>query len=480
MEGTTVDAKYHVVSLLGRGGMGAVYEAVHLGTGRRVALKVINPDELGSHETIARFKREARASGGIDSQHVVQVLDTGIDPKTRSPYLVLELLNGEDLGQVIDRGPAPWDVVLRVMAQACSGLDKAHRHGIVHRDIKSANLFLARREENEVIVKLLDFGIAKLRPEALPGSNRLKLTRSGSILGSPLYMSPEQVTGSGELDARSDIFSLGVTMYEALCGVAPNQEQTKLGALVVAIGSGKGIPLRTRAPALPDAVIAIVEKATALEPADRFASANEMQATIVALLPGGSALDASMFAPLTSELATTLPRAKDPNAETTTVVDRDPAFAPTMPRGSTAPIRPSSMPAFGRTAPLTLAPPRRSFVPIAAAVAVLLVVAVVGSILWARGRPARTLAFEPPAHSVEATPSSALRPPGVAAVLPSVVPTSVVASAPVASEVPAPPPAASASARSRPRKRLVAPKPSCNPDYYFDASGMKIFKEECL
>ena len=478
MKGTTVDAKYQVVRLLGRGGMGAVYEAVHLGTGRRVALKVINPDELGSDETIARFKREARASGGIDSQHVVQVLDTGIDPKTKSPYLVLELLSGEDLGQAVDRGPLPWDAVLRVMAQACSGLAKAHRHGIVHRDIKSANLFLAQREENEIIVKLLDFGIAKLRPEALPGSNRLKLTRSGSILGSPLYMSPEQVTGAGELDARSDIFSLGVTMYEALCGVAPNQEQTKLGALVVAIGSGKGIPLRTRAPALPDAVIAIVDKATALHPEDRFQSANEMQAAIVALLPGSSALDKAMFAPLTSELATTLPRGKkDSNAETTTVVDQDPAFAPTTPRSSTAPIRPSLPPAFGRTAPLSLVPPSRSRIPIAAAAAVVLVVALVGGVLWQRGRPARIIATEPPLPSVEPTPPPSARAPGVAAVPPSAAAPVIVPTPPVASE---PPPAVSASGRPRTKKRPTAPKPNCNPDYYFNADGMKIFKEECL
>ena len=477
MEGSTVDAKYQVVRLIGRGGMGAVYEAHHLGTGRRVALKVINPDELGSGETIARFKREARASGGIDSQHVVQVLDTGIDPATRSPYLVLELLNGEDLSAVVDRAPLPWDVVLRIIAQACSGLAKAHRHGIVHRDIKSANLFLARREENEVIVKLLDFGIAKLRPESLPGSNRVKLTRSGSILGSPLYMSPEQVTGSGELDARSDIFSLGVTMYEALCGVAPNQELTKLGALVVAIGSGKGVPLRKRGPVLPDAVIAIVEKAMALEPNDRFASANEMQAALAALVPGSPALHASMFAAPTSDLATTLRDAQEPKAEATTVVEHNLAFAPTAPHGSTAPLpQPrASMPAFGRTAPLTLPPPRRSVVPTALGVAGLLLVFVGASLYWSMTRTGpRSIISEQPVQAIESAPSPPGRGPASSVVLPT-VPTS----APLASDVAPEPPAASASGHSRTRKRPAAPKVSCSPNYYFDA-GVKIFKEECF
>lgn len=172
MEGTTIDGKYQVFRLLGRGGMGAVYEAVHVGTGRRVALKSIVPEAVGEGEYVARFRREARTSGTIDSQHVVQVLDTGVDPSTKTPYLVMELLRGEDLSATLElRGPLPWELAVRIVAQACSGLVRAHAEGIIHRDIKAANVYLALREETDVVVKLLDFGIAKLRPDHLAAAS---------------------------------------------------------------------------------------------------------------------------------------------------------------------------------------------------------------------------------------------------------------------------------------------------------------------
>src|SRR5689334_4031844 len=162
--GSMLDRKYRLVQLLGKGGMGSVYEAEHTGTGRHVAVKLISR-RLLSHgsEGPRRFRREARAAGTIDSPHIVQILDSGSDDASGSLYLVMEYLHGEDLQRLIDRvGPLPPEVALRVVAQALLGIQKAHEASIVHRDIKPANLFLAKRDDGEVTVKLLDFGIAKV------------------------------------------------------------------------------------------------------------------------------------------------------------------------------------------------------------------------------------------------------------------------------------------------------------------------------
>jgi serine/threonine protein kinase len=161
--GEAIDTKYLIVRQLGQGGMGAVYEARHAGTGRRVAVKVIVGETLQKNrDVVARFQREARAAGAIESAHVVQVLDTGFDPSSGHPYLVMEFLSGRDLQEIIrELGPLPPELALRVVAQACLGLLKAHEVGVVHRDVKPANVFLARLDAGDIVVKLLDFGIAE-------------------------------------------------------------------------------------------------------------------------------------------------------------------------------------------------------------------------------------------------------------------------------------------------------------------------------
>jgi serine/threonine-protein kinase len=190
--GETIDGKYQIVRRLGQGGMGEVYEARHLGTGRRVAIKVVFGEALAQdREIVARFQREARAAGAIESQHVVQVLDTGFDPESGHPYLVMEYLTGRDLQATLQElGHLPPDLALRIVAQVCLGLARAHEAGVVHRDIKPANVFLARLDGGEVVVKVLDFGIAKLRMEKFSTVDGTSLTQSGSLLGSPYYMSP--------------------------------------------------------------------------------------------------------------------------------------------------------------------------------------------------------------------------------------------------------------------------------------------------
>ena len=178
-----IDGKYQVERQLGEGGMGAVYQARHTGTGRQVAIKVIAGDAMSKNpEVVARFEREARASGTVDSMHIVQVLDTGRDRDTDQPYMVMELLAGEDVAALIERlGPLRQDAALRIVGQALIGLDRAHQAGIIHRDIKPANIFVAERDGG-VTVKVLDFGVAKMKDQYQSTDNAAH-TRTGTMLG---------------------------------------------------------------------------------------------------------------------------------------------------------------------------------------------------------------------------------------------------------------------------------------------------------
>jgi len=301
--GDVIDGKYAIIRQLGQGGMGAVYAARHLGMGRRVAVKVISEKVLGeARDAGARFQREARAAGAIESQHVVHVLDSGVDEATGRPYLAMEYLEGEDLDVTIRRlGPLPPDVALRIVAQACLGLSQAHKAGIVHRDIKSANVFLAARDEGEIVVKLLDFGIAKVRPDVLAMPEATGLTHSGSLLGSPYYMSPEQSQGHKGIDHRTDIWSLGVVLYEALTGATPFAQCETVGALIVAIYSKDPRPVQETAPWVSAPVAGVVHRAMSREPGARFQSAAEMLAALRAVLPASRALHQSQIVGLAAE-----------------------------------------------------------------------------------------------------------------------------------------------------------------------------------
>jgi serine/threonine-protein kinase len=298
--GETIDGKYQIVRRLGQGGMGEVYEARHLGTGRRVAVKVVFGESLAENEeVIARFQREARAAGAIESQHVVQVLDTGFDPKSGHPYLVMEYLTGRDLQATLaELGPMPQELALRIVAQVCLGLIRAHGAGVVHRDIKPANVFLTRLDGGEVVAKLLDFGIAKMKMENFSAVDGMSLTRAGSLLGSPYYMSPEQAKGAKHIDARADVWSLGIVLYELLAGTTPFDAFDTLGSLIIAICSQQPPALQERAPWVGPDVAGIAHRAIAHDPAHRFQSVQEMLTAIQALLPAGHALNEGMLVPL--------------------------------------------------------------------------------------------------------------------------------------------------------------------------------------
>jgi serine/threonine-protein kinase len=294
--GETIGGRYQVLRLLGEGGMGSVYEARHTGTGRRVAVKVVSAELVRQPDALARFEIEARAAGAIESLHIAQVLDVGVDPARGAPFLVMEYLTGEDLERIEGRLQAlPSELVIRIGAQACMGLSRAHAAGIVHRDIKPANLFITERDGGELIVKLLDFGIAKLRPAEAPGNEGHKLTRTGALVGSPLYMSPEQAQGEATIDARSDLWSLGVTLYQALAGRAPHQDAETVGKLIVRICTTPAPPLHSVAPWVSPELAAIIDRALRVAPGRRFQSADEMLEALRRLAPDGLTIRSSML-----------------------------------------------------------------------------------------------------------------------------------------------------------------------------------------
>ena len=301
-----IGERYRVVRLLGSGGMGAVYEAVDATNGKSVAVKVIS-DERAQKPTgrVARLRdaRRHAAERPVRSPHIVEVLDSGVDPTTRVPYIVMELLDGEDLSSLLTRlGPISPELAVRVAVQAAKGLAEAHAAHVVHRDVKPGNLFLAKAAGDKRVVKVVDFGIAKFKGDGIRGDGQTAgLTKSGGILGSPLYMSPEQARGKKAIDERSDVWSLGVVIYTAITGAPPHRDTEELGDLIIRICSEVAEPIQNRAPWVVPEIAAIVQRALRFSPDERFRSAAEMGAALAAALPDAGDIDEAMLVPLADE-----------------------------------------------------------------------------------------------------------------------------------------------------------------------------------
>jgi serine/threonine protein kinase len=279
--GMMVTPSVRLVRPLGEGGMGAVWVADHLALRTQVVVKFISDDLKGNKEALERFSTEAAAAAQVKSPHVVQTFDHGFT-EAGNPYIVMELLEGRDLGQVLDETPklAP-ELVLEIAVQLSRALDRAHEKGIVHRDIKPGNIFLCDSGRGEIFVKLLDFGIAKGVDVPRIDSN----TKTGSMIGSPFYMSPEQILGSRDIDFRSDLWSVGVVVFEALTGTKPFDAET-VGGLAIRIHS-EPLPIPTSvAVELNAAVDAWFLRACARKVDERFASAKEMVEALAAALGG--------------------------------------------------------------------------------------------------------------------------------------------------------------------------------------------------
>jgi serine/threonine-protein kinase len=297
--GDVLAGKYRIEGLVGRGGMGAVFAATDLVLGRRVAVKTLLAEGLDRPGALPRFFNEARAAAQIDSEHVVRVLDVGA-AEGGLPFIVLEYLEGVDLAHLArERRLDPVEAVDYVL-QALDALAQAHARGIIHRDLKPANLFLVRRADGaggRGHIKVLDFGISKITaaPFAQAG-----ITASTAILGSPAYMSPEQLRSAKGVDARSDVWSVGVILYELLAGCTPFAAE-EIGAIFAAILERTPAPVRSHQPGVAPGLDAVVMRCLARDPSQRFQS---VSALATALAPFASPAAAAAAAPILATLDT--------------------------------------------------------------------------------------------------------------------------------------------------------------------------------
>ena len=270
-----VAGKYQVLGLIGRGGMGSVWEGRHNSLGTRVAIKFIDPEYAESEEACARFVTEARAAATIQSKHAIQIFDHGVTDGGR-PYMVMELLLGEPLDKRIERlGTLPLQETARIIGHVCRALQRAHDAGIIHRDLKPENIFLVRTpDDDDEIAKVLDFGIAKIK--APPGEEGLSSsTKTGAVLGTPYYMSPEQARGLRNIDHRSDLWSLGVIAHKCVTGVLPFEGES-VGDLLVKICTSPVPTPSVTVPGLPASFDAWFFRALEREPSRRFSRASEL------------------------------------------------------------------------------------------------------------------------------------------------------------------------------------------------------------
>lgn len=268
---TLIDGKYRVLGSLGKGGMGEVFDVLHEQIGKKRALKVLRGNERLPRDMVCRFQREMIVDAAIQNPHVVEVLDAGEMDEGR-PYFVMERLEGETLAQLIRRrGCLDLYETIDIITQVCEGIQAAHDAGIIHRDLKPANLFVTTRE-GKPFIKILDFGIAKfLRPD----TDDSTITHEGTLLGTPCYMSPEQIRGNMDMDARVDVYALGVILYECVAGHPPYRADST-ALLGVLICEGLPTPLENVRTDLPPVFCNIVRQAMAGDRKKRFSSARQL------------------------------------------------------------------------------------------------------------------------------------------------------------------------------------------------------------
>jgi serine/threonine protein kinase len=531
--GDVLAGKYRVDGVLGAGGMGVVVAAHHLQLDERVALKFLLPDALANEEAVMRFEQEARAAVKITSEHVARVIDVGA-LESGAPYIVMELLEGSDLSAWIrEKGGLPVEQAVEFVLQACEAIAEAHSLGIVHRDLKPANLFVVRRRDGIDSVKVLDFGISKVRKNEI---NDMSGTKTSVIMGSPFYMSPEQMRASKDVDPQSDIWALGVILYELLAGHTPFAAET-YAETCVRVMTEPAVSLREVRPDVPAALAAAVHKCLEKDRLNRHADVAEL------------AMSLREFSPR---------RAKASIERINAVLGREraslasPRIAP-----SHGPI--ATMSPFGRTTGGVPAKRKSAWGITAATAAIVLFATAAGAFALGRVHPgafsstgaaAAFLQWAPPpnhAPEVVATadpvpnrsdaPTTTLAPPPVAAALPAPavdIPSAPVvdvpsapavgvpsappleaAPAPASGPAPGPPPeparrraatfhmapswrALPASAPLRVSQSVAdaeaaptaspaavptpprSPGVDCDTPFYFDASGTRIFKKECV
>jgi serine/threonine-protein kinase len=445
-EGDVLAGKYRIERVLGVGGMGVVVAAMHMQLDQRVALKFLHPEALENKDVVARFAREARAAAKIQSEHVARVVDVGT-LETGSPYMVMEYLEGSDLGAIVEeRGALPAEDAVGYVLQACEAIAEAHAAHIVHRDLKPANLFLAKRADKRAIIKVLDFGISKSSGKG----EDVSLTRTTAVMGSPLYMSPEQMASAKMVDQRSDIWALGVILYELVTGVPPFVAESMTEVIASILMHQPAPPSSV---SVSPGLTAVINKCLEKEPPKRYQNVAEL---VVALAPFGPASQRGTVERVTRVLGGSVkpaPMAPSPQIDPAPAAPAEPPrtsiSAPSMKGASPEQINKLAVAkthaSWGRTDETSQAAGSRGKLVGGVAAAMTAVGVVVG--VLAMRKPEAT----PPPLAVPqavSTPAAAAPTASIAAVPP---PPVVSAVAPAASSA-APSEAPSASAPSKPAK----------------------------
>jgi serine/threonine-protein kinase len=282
--GQLLEGKYRVERILGAGGMGVVVAAHHMQLDEKVAIKFLHPRAVRDQEAMARFLREARAAVKIKSEHVARVLDVG-SLSSGEPFMVMEYLEGTDLAKQIRRtGALPVSQAVDFVLQTCDAIANAHAIGIVHRDLKPANLFCIRASDRSLSIKVLDFGISKLTQEAAMRTPDGVLTSTQAVMGSPHYMSPEQMQSSKAVDARADIWSLGAILFELLTGRVPFDAAT-VPELVIKIVTQPAPSVRSLSPDVPEGLAAIVSRCLEKDRERRYANVGLFARALIEFAP---------------------------------------------------------------------------------------------------------------------------------------------------------------------------------------------------
>ena len=431
--GSVLEGAYRITRLIGEGGMGAVYEAVQLRLNKRVAVKLMARDLAANHEALARFHREAEITSHLGHPHLVTVFDFG-QAESGEPYLVMEFLDGEDLDHRLRRvGRMPVEAAVHVVKQVASALGAAHDQGVVHRDLKPGNVFLLQIPGEPDFVKVLDFGISKMK------AARTQLTNASAVMGTPNYMSPEQATGAvEEIDHHADQWALACIAWEMLLGRGPFVADD-VAAILYQIINLDPHPLAPRVPGLPPAVESVLRRALSKRPADRFPSMREFSRALEATAVGRPA-DATS-APV---LVSAAPSASATIGYGTTPVAGTPVRPPAAPAPRDMP-KPDADAA--RTVDDSIQPPRNRIRPIHAIIAAVGVLLLLGTYLLVGARRTDT------------RPSSA----AVAAPKPISPPTPKPAAGPTVTPLPAPEPPPAAAAAPEPAPLPTAPAGEAKP-----------------
>ena len=476
--GDVLAGKYRVERVLGVGGMGVVVAAHHIQLDEKVALKFLVREAASDPNACARFAREARMAVKIKNEHVARVSDVG-ELESGSPYMVMEYLEGEDLSAwVKQRGRIPVDQATDFVLQACVAVADAHALGIVHRDLKPANLFCVMRSDAQLTIKVLDFGISKLT-EQLGGASGSAMTKTSTVMGTPLYMAPVQMRSAKAVDARSDIWSLGVILFELITGRSPFCADSVM-ELALKVADDPPPPLRTLLPDAPEGLERVLLRCLEKEPDRRYPNVGELA---IALLPFGQERSKASVDRISRIISAAGLSTSGRLPEIPLV-----ASAPTLSLDVmvTGPVLGQS------TAGVVSAPakPSRSYLPIVTVVVAGIVAVVALLTLGGKGREepravanAATVASAPsaPAFSAPVDTTSVAAPPTPPATsAPVVAPSSAPSVAPASTPKAHVATAHASAAPSKPAGPPAAAKSGCNPNFTYDADGNKIFKPECF